>query len=159
MSKDKREPPAGGDGYEIGYGRPPRHSQFRAGQSGNRAGRPKGVRNLMTDVRRTLKVPVKVKEDGRSRRISTQEGMLMLLREKALKGDGRSLDRLLELAVRFNNDPGAEAAQQVLPDDDRAILADYVAEVTAAMAPSSAKPTGTPRIKMRRRSQTRKSPQ
>ncbi len=39
----------------------------------------------MTDVKRTLKVPLKVKEGGHSRRMSTQEGALMLLREKALR--------------------------------------------------------------------------
>jgi hypothetical protein len=39
-----------GDGYEIGYGKPPKHSRFQPGQSGNSAGR-KGVRNLMTDVK------------------------------------------------------------------------------------------------------------
>jgi hypothetical protein len=62
------------DSYSVGYGKPPTHSQFRPGQSGNPAGRRKGVRNLMTDVKRTLKVPVSVKEGGRSRKISTQGG-------------------------------------------------------------------------------------
>ena len=93
-----------GDGDAVGYGKPPRHSQFRAGQSGNPMGRRKGVRNLETDVKRTLGTPVKVKEAGRTRKRSTQQGALMVLREKALQGDSRSLDRLLELALRFNND-------------------------------------------------------
>ena len=90
-----------GYGYEIGYRKPPKHSRFRPGQSGNPAERRKGVRNLMTEVKRTLRVPVKVKESGRARKISTQEGALMLVREKALQGDARALDRLLELARLF----------------------------------------------------------
>ena len=64
----------GTNGYEVGYGKPPKHSQFRPGQSGNPAGRRKGVRNLKTDVKRTLATPVKVKEGGRTRTRSTQEG-------------------------------------------------------------------------------------
>ncbi len=56
------------DGYECGYGKPPKHTRFRAGQSGNPIGRRKGGRNLMTDVKRTLRVPVKVKESGRARK-------------------------------------------------------------------------------------------
>ena len=64
----------GKKGYEVGYGKPPTHSQFRPGQSGNPAGRRKGVRNLKTDVKRTLEMPVKVKEGGRTRTRSTQEG-------------------------------------------------------------------------------------
>jgi hypothetical protein len=129
---NNRKAPADRIGYEIGYGRPPQHTQFRPGQSGNAAGRRKGVRNLGTDVRRTLKVAVKVKEGGRSRKMSTQEGALMLLREKALKGDARALDRLLELASRFNNEPGDVGMTQTLSADDRAILTAYAAEIGAA---------------------------
>jgi hypothetical protein len=119
------------NGYVVGYRRPPLHSRFRAGQSGNPAGRRKGVRNLMTDVKRTLGRPIKVKEGGRTRTKSTQKGALMVLREKALRGDARALDRLLELALRFNNDAGEIGTQPVSPDD-QAILAAYVAELTAA---------------------------
>src|SRR5213076_3151053 len=118
MSEDKETTPTDGtsNGYTVGYGKPPTHTQFRAGRSGNPAGRRKGVRNLATDVKRILKVPVKVKENGRSRKISTQEGALMVLREKALKGDARSLDRLLEYASRFNNDAG-EIGLAPCPED------------------------------------------
>src|SRR3954449_2967940 len=103
---DGEDGPAGGgaDPYEIGYRKPPKHTQFQPGRSGNPKGRRKGVRNLMTDVRRTLGVPVNIKQSGRARRVSTQEGALMLLRENALSGDARSLDSLLELAIRFNNE-------------------------------------------------------
>ena len=91
----------GGNGYEIGYGKPPKHSQFRPGQSGHPAGRRKGVRNLKTDVMRMLKMPVKVKEGGRTRVRSTQEAALMVLRDKALRGDARSMAQFLELVLRF----------------------------------------------------------
>lgn len=123
-----RHPSRNGD--SVGYGKPPRHGQFRPGQSGNPRGRPKGVRNLRTDVKRTLKLPVRVNEAGRSRKISTQQGMLMMLREKALKGDARALDRLTELASRFNNEPAVEMAEAVSADDE-AILAAYRAEILA----------------------------
>jgi hypothetical protein len=75
--------------HDVGYG-PPKGTQFRPGRSGNPAGRRKSVRNLKTDVQRTLKVPLKVNASGRPRKISTQEGALLLLREKALKGDARA---------------------------------------------------------------------
>jgi Family of unknown function (DUF5681) len=133
MSKDKETTPPGGDknGDAVGYCRPPKHSQFRPGQSGNPAGRRKGVHNLATDVKRTLMVPVRMKEGGRTRAISTQEGALMMLRDKALKGDARSLDRLIELALRFNNDAGEIGLTQVLGADDQAILDAYRAEIAA----------------------------
>ena len=123
-----------GGGYEVGYGRPPTHSRFRPGQSGNPAGRREGVRNLKTDVIRTLRTPVKVKEGGRSRTRSTQEGLLLVLREKALRGDARAIDRLVDLALRYNSDPGEIGPAQGLAADDQAILAAYEAEIAAAAA-------------------------
>jgi hypothetical protein len=150
MSNNNRKAPADRIGYEIGYGRTPQQTRFRPGQSGNPAGRRKGVRNLGTDVRRILKVPVKVKESGRSRKISTQEGALMLLREKALKSDARALDRLLELASRFNNEPD-ETELQTLGTDDRSILAAYAAEIATASTPTPAQSSKHQRIKLRRR--------
>jgi hypothetical protein len=124
----------GKKGYEVGYGKPPTHTQYRPGQSGH-PGRRKGVRNLKTDVKRTLAMPVKVKEGGRTRTRSTQEATLMVLREKALKGNTRALERIVELAFRFNNDEAGQAEQ--LPAADQAILAAYVAQFAAAAMTSA----------------------
>ena len=66
----------------------------------------------------------------------------MLLREKALRGDARSLDSLLEFAVRFNNEAVDVGPAQPLPTDDRAILAAYVA--ATAPANDSSKAEGDP---------------
>jgi hypothetical protein len=126
-----------GKSYTVGYGKPPQRTRFRPGQSGNPAGRPGGVRNLRTDVTRTLRAPIKIREGGRSRTISTQAGVLMLLREKALNGDPRALDRFLELAIRFNNEAGLEVAQQDLSAGDRAILDAYAAEIASSTISST----------------------
>jgi hypothetical protein len=130
--KRKRTVPLGNGDYVVGYGNPPKHSQYRPGESGNPAGRRKGIHNLKTDVVRTLATPVKVKEGGRTRTRSTQEGALMLLREKALRGDARALDRIFELALRFNNDTAEIGPAQPLAAEDQAILAAYVAEIGAS---------------------------
>lgn len=143
-------------GYEVGYGRPPQHGQFRPGQSGNPTGRPKGLNNLRTDVKRTLEIPVRVQEGGRSRRISTQRGALMRLRENALQGNPRALDRFLDLAFRFNNE-AAEITAQSLSPDDNAILADYRAELLAdALQATPTMPPKQHRVKRKPRSATSK---
>jgi Family of unknown function (DUF5681) len=131
MSKRSRSP-AGREDYTVGYGKPPMHSRFRPGQSGNPSGRRKGVPNLATDVKRTLMTPVKVKEAGRTRKKSTQEGALMVLREKALQGDLRAIARVLELAQRFNNDANETGPTQALSANDQAVLDAYIAERNSA---------------------------
>jgi len=141
MSKRKGTASIDGKGYIVGYGKPPMHSRFRPGHSGNPVGRRKGVRNLMSDVQRTLKVPVSVKQGGSSRKISTQEALLLVLREKALKGDARALDRLIELANRFNNE-ASETTAPTLPAEDQAILTAYAADIAAA---AKALPADPPR--------------
>jgi hypothetical protein len=112
----KDSPSSGDNDYAVGYRKPPLHSRFRAGQSGNPAGRRQGVRNLKTDVRRTLSTPIKVKEGGRTRNKSTQEGALMVLREKALRGDARALDRIIELAKRAARGENHRASRPLWAD-------------------------------------------
>jgi hypothetical protein len=48
------------DAFKVGYKSPPQHSRFQPGRSGNPRGRQKAVRNLGSDVKRTLEVPVRL---------------------------------------------------------------------------------------------------
>ena len=63
------------DDFKVGYKSPPRHSRFRRGQSGNPRGRQRGLRNFGTDVKATLAGPVAVNEQGKAKRVSSQEGI------------------------------------------------------------------------------------
>ena len=60
------EPHEGVEQYEVGYGKPPHHTRFRPGASGNPKGRPKGVNNLATDIKNALasKITVRLEERG-----------------------------------------------------------------------------------------------
>ena len=89
------------DEYEVGYGKPPRDSQFKKGQSGNKRGRPKGVKNLKTDVVEELTEMVKMRVGDRALRISKQRALLKLLWLKGMKGDSRALNSLLGLLLRI----------------------------------------------------------
>jgi hypothetical protein len=150
--------------YEVGYRRPPKHSRWRPGQSGNLKGRPTGVRNLKTDVTATLKAPVKVTRDGRGRTVSTQEALLLRVREMALKGDPRALNLLFALAQRYNDEAPLEPTEDLSAGDEE-ILDRFERQLLEDAEPP-AKPcrkrsqerTRTRAGKARQASQPRKSP-
>ena len=95
----------------IGYGRPPLANRFRAGQSGNPRGRPKGARNLSTVVASALGERVAVTENGRRRRITKLEAAIKQLVNRAAAGEARATQLLIQLAQATE----ARAAQ---PDAD-----------------------------------------
>ncbi|MFZ0603103.1 MAG: DUF5681 domain-containing protein [Roseiarcus sp.] len=116
---------------KIGYKRPPLHTRFRSGMSGNPRGRQKGVRNFAADVKRTLEIPVTLSENGKSKRVSTQEALILRLREKALKGDARALETLLSLARTHNEDFVGQSQGRSLAVEDQTILDAYIEDELA----------------------------
>jgi len=62
--------------YEVGYGKPPRHTRFKKGQSGNPRGRPCGSKNLSSLLSEALNEPVIVAENGRRRKISKRQAII-----------------------------------------------------------------------------------
>jgi len=85
-------------GYEIGFGKPPKHSRFRKGLSGNPKGRPKGKRNLATVLERTLQEKVVIEENGARRTVTKLEAAIKQLVNKAAAGDLAALRQLTALA-------------------------------------------------------------
>ena len=126
------------DDFKVGYKSPPQHSRFQPGSSGSPGGKQKAVRNLGSDVKRTLEVPVRLNEQGKARRVSTQEAALLRLREMALKGDARSLDRLLALAQIYNCAAIESLGDKTVAAEDQAILDAYAAEVLSRAVSASA---------------------
>jgi hypothetical protein len=125
---------------KVGYKHPPVHSRFKLGVSGNPQGRKKDVRNLATEVKRSLESQVTVTENGRERRVPTLEAMIRRLREKALKGDTRAMDKYIALAQAFGPQDDNRSQHGDLAEEDREIVDALVAsrrDPTAAGNPPS----------------------
>lgn len=90
-------PPAEKPAYEVGYGKPPQHSRFKPGQSGNPKGRPKGAKGLNTLAIEMLGSKVAVRTAGGTKRISRIEAVMQKILELAMKGNPRALAELLKL--------------------------------------------------------------
>jgi len=84
--------------YQVGYRRPPLHTRFQPGVSGNPSGRAKGSQNFKTLLDRILKEEIPLIDGDRSRKVSKAEAITRRLVIGALKGDSRSLLALFRLA-------------------------------------------------------------
>ena len=86
------------EGYDVGFGKPPKEKQFVRGQSGNPKGRRKGKspRSILNAV---LDQPVIITKDGRSRKVKFSEAFISKVVAKALHGTTRDHVLLLRLIL------------------------------------------------------------
>jgi uncharacterized protein DUF5681 len=110
----------GGSGNGVGYGEPPKHTQFKPGKSGNPKGRPNGRKNIKTEVLEKLNATVTVNKNGRLIKISTLRAVLEVLGAKALQTDQRAIEQVLRLAEKYDQ-PSIETNDS-MSSDDQAIL-------------------------------------
>ena len=83
--------------HQMGYGKPPHHSRFVKGQSGNLRGRPPCAKNLKTLLNKALNEPVIVTENGGRRKISKREAIVTQLVNGSAKGDFKAIQILLAM--------------------------------------------------------------
>ena len=86
------------ESYAVGFRKPPKASQFRKGESGNKSGRRKGSKNTTTLLTEALAEEVIVTENGRRRRLTKRELMVKVLADKCVAGDLRAV----ALAIRLD---------------------------------------------------------
>ena len=87
--------------YEVGYGRPPKHTRFRKGQSGNPKGKQKGRRSLKTMVREIFEKRVQIQVNGKAISMSMGEALLLRAVNDGLSGDRHAKAIALQLLERF----------------------------------------------------------
>jgi uncharacterized protein DUF5681 len=83
--------------YEVGYGKPPPHTRFRKGQSGNPRGRPAGAKNLKTLLADALNEFVVVTENGGQHKITKREAIVTQLVNRSATADWRAIKILFDI--------------------------------------------------------------
>lgn len=87
--------------YEVGYGKPPKQTQFRKGRSGNPKGRPKGHKNLGTIMKDLMDRSVTIKQNGQERRAPFGEAFVHRLAGRSLEGSPRDMIALMKAIHDF----------------------------------------------------------
>ncbi len=107
------------DTHSVGYGRPPKTSQFKPGQSGNPKGRPKGAKSLDGHLDNLLQQRVKIKDHAGERHISKLEAVAMRLVETALGGDLKAMQFLLTREAKRPVASGSEDSSALSPSEQQ----------------------------------------
>lgn len=114
----------------VGYGRPPKHTRFAKGKSGNSRGRPRGSKNLLTYVKKEGSRSVVVSENGEKQRISKNEAVAKKLYVDAMQGKPHAVASVINLDQKQAETPEL-IQQQKLEDEDRAIIERFKQRVLA----------------------------
>jgi hypothetical protein len=108
--------------YEVGYGKPPRNTQFKKGQSGNPRGRPSASKNLATLVSVALNEPVIVVENGGRRKITKREAIIKQLVNRSTKADWRAIKILLDIVREIEGRVEPETAESSFSAADEKVI-------------------------------------
>lgn len=87
--------------YEVGYGKPPKSSQFKPGISGNRKGRPKrGPPDFARAILDVLNAPIEYREGDKVKTASGLELNVKMLVKRAMAGDVDASIALLKIRAQ-----------------------------------------------------------
>ena len=115
MEKKERRP---GDPYEVGFGKPPKRTQFKKGRCGNPRGRPRKKPDLYSELIKVLRG--KVTFEGQQEKVTVQQALFLRLRDQALRGELWA-GKLIQKVVGALPESGSERA----PVDMQAIGAKF----------------------------------
>jgi Family of unknown function (DUF5681) len=105
---------------EVGYGKPPKATQFQKGKSGNPRGRPRQNQGIADLFRKVSKQLVQAKGPNGSQRMTKLEASITQLMNKATGGDLKAMKVLLQMATRFPElikDPEGPMAIRIIVED------------------------------------------
>ncbi|MBC7495977.1 MAG: hypothetical protein H7243_02275 [Sphingomonadaceae bacterium] len=108
------------DDDRVGYGRPPRHSRFKPGQSGDPRGRRPGAKGATAVIAAALAEKVAVTESSRRRRITKLKVLTKQFVNRAAGGDLGS-GRLVFGLIATAGDRLFDHGTAITPDDEAAL--------------------------------------
>ena len=120
------------DDYDVGYGKPPKKNQFQKGQSGNPKGRPKGATSFGLAVRKQLSEKVQLIQNGKPRKVSKADAVIMRVMKDALEGKPRAQTEILKLAQAYlPDDTQSDVLEQPVAAEDQALIDAFVKRMLA----------------------------
>ena len=108
--------------YEVGYGKPPLHTRFQKGRSGNPNGRPRGRKNMSTLLSDALNGSVIVVESGRRKKITKREAIITQLVNRSASADLKATQIVLAMLREVEAQADGSADPAALTETDQQII-------------------------------------
>jgi hypothetical protein len=123
----------------VGYGKPPKHTRFKPGKSGNPYGRPRKSTTLEEDIERELGVIITVHEGEKRLRVTKRQLIAKGCVNKAIKGDTRSTELLLKRMpqTRSDQENNVGALVQEFRERSRLLEAEQLANEKPSISPAN----------------------
>jgi Family of unknown function (DUF5681) len=115
-------PPDDQRDYEVGYRKPPSHTRFVKGQSGNSRGRPRGAKNMKTLLTKALNELVVVTDNGGRRKVSKREAIITQLVNRSAKADFKAIQILLGMIRDIESDTDPHSSDPTFTEADQQII-------------------------------------
>jgi hypothetical protein len=105
----------------IGYRRPPKHTQFKPGQSGNPQGRKPLFASFEADLLDELNAEISIREKGGELKISKQRAVINALVTAAISGNVRASSALLAIVARASPPRAEHDPESTAEADDQLV--------------------------------------
>jgi len=112
---------------EVGYRRPPLHTRFKRGQSGNPKGRPRKRLDLIAEILAELSQSVTMTINGRRKKVTKFRALVQSTLADALKGEWHARELLFKHAAGSGG--GAEGEDAALAPEDDEIIQGFLARL------------------------------
>jgi hypothetical protein len=115
-------PPDDERDYQVGYGKPPAHTRFVKGQSGNPRGRAPGAKNMKTLLTKALNEPVVVTDNGGRRKLSKREAIVTQLVNRSAKADFKAIQIVFGMLRDIEDGADPQPADPTFVEADQQII-------------------------------------
>ena len=108
--------------YAVSCGKPPLHTRFQKGKSGNPKGRPRGKKNISTLLSTALNASIVVVANGRRRKVTKREAIVTQLVNKSAAADLKATQMVLTMLRELEARDDGSADPAVFTEADHEII-------------------------------------
>jgi hypothetical protein len=112
--------------YLVGRGKPPQHTKFVKGQSGNPKGRPKGSKSFDTEIREELDAQIRITENGKFRKITKRRAVAKQLVNGSVAGNAKTMPTLLNHIRILEGGSEPSSTDDVLSQPEDALVMENI---------------------------------